>query len=67
MKISILIPYKENVASSYASAVSLFLNDTIKLSKFKKFIKVYWCTNYKKDLLSNKDINNKKDLLKNGK
>ena len=57
MKISILLPYKENFSSSYAGAVSLFLNDVIKLSKYKKFIKVYGSTNYKKDLLSNKYIN----------
>tara|TARA_A100001011_G_scaffold114611_1_gene121257 strand:+ start:1741 stop:2790 length:1050 start_codon:yes stop_codon:yes gene_type:complete len=57
MKISILLPYKENFSSSYAGAVSLFLNDVIKISKYKKFIKIYGCTNYKKDLLSNKYIN----------
>ena len=32
MKISILLPYKENFSSSYAGAVSLFLIDTTKLS-----------------------------------
>ena len=57
MKISILLPYKENFSSSYAGAVSLFLNDIIKLSKYKKFIKIYGSTNYKKDLLSNKYVN----------
>ena len=35
MKISILLPYKENFTPDYAGAVSLFLNDTIKLSKKK--------------------------------
>jgi len=57
MKISILLPYKENFSSDYAGAVSLFLNDTTKLSKYKKFIKVYGNTNFKKDLLSKKYIN----------
>ena len=36
MKISILLPYKENFSPIYPGAVSLFLKDTIPLSKFKK-------------------------------
>ena len=35
MKISVLLPYKENFSPSYAGAVSLFVNDTTKLSKYK--------------------------------
>ena len=57
MKISILLPYKENFSSSYAGAVSLFLNDTTKLSKYKKFIKIFGNTDFKKDILPNKYIN----------
>ena len=57
MKISILLPYKENFSSSYAGAVSLFLNDTTKLSKYKKYIKIYGNTNYKRDLLPNNYTN----------
>ena len=53
MKISILIPYKENFTPNYAGAVSLFLNDTIKLSKYKKNIQVYGNTFFKKKLLPN--------------
>ena len=53
MKISILLPYKENFTPNYAGAVSLFLNDTIKLSKYKKNIQVYGNTSFKKKLLSN--------------
>ena len=53
MKISILLPYKENFSPDYAGAVSLFLKDTIKLSKFKKNIIVYGNTNFKKKLLPN--------------
>ena len=34
-KISVLLPYKENFSSHYAGAVSLLINDTTKLSKFK--------------------------------
>ena len=53
MKISILLPYKENFTPHYAGAVSLFLNDTIKLSKYKKNIQVYGNTSFKKKLLPN--------------
>ena len=34
MKISVLLPYKENFSSVNAGAVSLFVKDTIKNSKF---------------------------------
>ncbi len=53
MKISILLPYKENFTPNYAGAVSLFLNDTIKLSKYKKNIQVYGNTSFKNKLLPN--------------
>ena len=53
MKISILLPYKENFSPYYAGAVSLFLNDTIKLSRYKKDIQVYGNTSFKKKLLPN--------------
>ena len=36
MKISILLPYKENFSPNYAGAVSLFVKDTSKISKYKK-------------------------------
>ena len=36
MKISILLPYKENFSPDYAGAVSLNINDTLKISKYKK-------------------------------
>ena len=47
MKISILLPYKENFSPSYAGAVSLFINDTLRISKYKKFTTVYGNTLYK--------------------
>ncbi len=53
MKISILLPYKENFSPNYAGAVSLFLNDTIRLSKYNKNIQVFGNTSFKKKLLSN--------------
>ena len=48
MKISILLPYKENFSPIYPGAVSLFVNDTSNLSKYKKNIIVYGNTTYKK-------------------
>ena len=46
MKISILLPYKENFSPSYAGAVSLFINDTLKISKYKSITTVYGNTEY---------------------
>ncbi len=48
MKISILLPYKENFSPVYPGAVSLFVNDTTKISKYKKKITIFGNTNYKK-------------------
>jgi glycosyltransferase involved in cell wall biosynthesis len=48
MKISILLPYKENFSPIYPGAVSLFVRDTLNLSKYKKFTTVIGSTNYKK-------------------
>jgi len=36
MKIAVLLPYKENYSKKSAGAVSIFVNDTNNLSKFKK-------------------------------
>ena len=46
MKISVLLPFKENFSPSYAGAVSLFVNDTTKISKYKKKTYIYGNTNY---------------------
>ena len=56
MKISILLPYKENFSKEYAGAVSIFVNGVNKYSKFKHNIKIYGNTNYS-NILSNKYIN----------
>jgi len=48
MKISILLPYKENFSPEYPGAVSIFLNSVIKVSKYKKFITVFGNTLFKK-------------------
>jgi len=53
MKISILLPYKENYSVDYAGAVSLFINDTTKLSKFKKNIRIFGSTDFKSRLSKN--------------
>jgi len=53
MKISILLPYKENFSSKYAGAVSLFVKDTSINSKFKNSIHVYGNMNYSKPFLKN--------------
>ena len=67
MKISILLPYKENFTPIYAGAVSLFVKDTVKLSKFKKIISIYGNTNLKKIYnLSYKNIFLKKSLMESG-
>tara|TARA_B100000674_G_scaffold19738_1_gene13953 strand:- start:1037 stop:3166 length:2130 start_codon:yes stop_codon:yes gene_type:complete len=56
MKISILLPFKENFSPSYAGAVSLNINDILKYSKFKKNITVFGYTEFKKRF-KNKYIN----------
>ena len=64
MKISILLPYKENFSSTYAGAVSIFVNSTNKLSKFKKDITVFGSTDFKNKLSNNYiNINLTKKLL----
>ena len=63
MKISILLPYKENFSPVYAGAVSLFVKDTVKLSKFKKDITVFGNTELKNIFnLKYKNINLKKNI-----
>ena len=53
MKISILLPYKENYSPSYAGAVSLFVNSVSKESIYRKGTIIYGSTNYKEKLSSN--------------
>jgi len=47
LKISILLPFKENFSPSYAGAVSLFVNETIKISKYKNNTYIYGNTKFK--------------------
>ena len=53
MKISILLPYKENFSPNYAGAVSLFVKDMARQSKYRNNISVFGNTSYKKKLLNN--------------
>ena len=48
MKIGILLPYKENFSPEYPGAVSLFVYETTRKSKYKKDIIVFGNTNFKK-------------------
>ncbi len=48
MKIGILLPYKENFSPEYPGAVSLFVYETSKGSKYKNNIIVFGNTNHKK-------------------
>ncbi len=67
MKISILLPYKENFSPIYAGAVSLFVKDTTVLSKFKKNIIVYGNTTLNKIYkLNYKNIYLKKNIIQSG-
>jgi len=53
MKISILLPYKENFSENKAGAVSLYVRDVSKKSRFKKNIRIYGETSSKNILLKN--------------
>jgi len=67
MKISILLPYKENFSPIYAGAVSLFVKDTTKISRFRDKITVYGSTHLKKIFnLKYKNILLKKNIVQSG-
>ena len=53
MKISILLPYKENFSPNYAGAVSLFVNDITKKSIYKDSTFIFGNMFYKKTLSKN--------------
>ena len=64
MKISILLPYKENFSPEYPGAVYLFVYETTKISKFRKNITVFGNTDFKnKFTLKYKNIDLKKNLF----
>ena len=53
MKISVLLPYKENFSEEYAGAVSIFINSINSKSIYKNEITVYGNTKYNKILSKN--------------
>ena len=64
MKISILLPYKENFAHDLAGAVSLFVSQISKISKFKNNTFIYGSTKSKKYLTNNyRNITFKKNIF----
>ena len=64
MKISILLPYKENFTYDQAGAVSLFVSQTTKKSKFRNTIITYGNTSSSKYLDNNfQNIDYKKNFL----
>ena len=64
MKISVLLPYKENFSENYAGAVSLFVKDTIRHSKHFKSTYVFGNTSYKRPFLKNYiNVNLKKNIF----
>ena len=64
MNISVLLPYKENFSPEYPGAVSLFVYETSKISKFKKNITVFGNTRFKKKFnLRYVNIDLNKDLF----
>ena len=65
MKIGILLPYKENFSPEYPGAVSLFVNETSQISKYKKDIIVFGNTQYSKKFnIRYINIDLKKSLLR---
>lgn len=65
MSIAILLPFKENYSSNLAGAVSLFISDINKKSKYKSETKIFGSTNKKSYLSKNYvNINIKKKIFK---
>ena len=56
MKISVLLPYKENYSPTYSGAVSIFIHGVTKYSKYKTNIRIFGNTDLK-DKLSRNYIN----------
>jgi len=64
MKLSILLPYKENFTNDLAGAVSLFVSQITKVSKYKNNTSIYGNTNSKEHLFNNyKNITFKKNIF----
>ena len=63
MNIAVLLPYKENYTFKQAGAVSIFVNDTNSLSKYKNKIEVFGSTEKKTSLKNYTNIILKKNML----
>ena len=63
MNIAVLLPYKENYSRKLAGAVSIFVNDTNKYSKFKNKIRVYGFTDEDRYLKNYINLKLKKKLF----
>ena len=64
MKLAILLPYKENFTHDLAGAVSLFVSQVTKVSKYKNNILIYGNTKSKNYLTNNyKNITFKKSIF----
>ena len=64
MKISILLPYKENFSPKYPGAVSLFVDATTRNSRYKKNITIFGNTKFKQKFnLKYVNINLKKNVF----
>ena len=50
MKISVLLPYKENYSPTYSGAVSIFIHGVTKYSNYKTNIRIFGNTNLKDKL-----------------
>ena len=53
MKISILLPFKEDYTAKYSGAVSIHVSNLFNYSKLKKNITIFGNTNSKKYLTNN--------------
>ena len=47
-KIFIILPYKESLKSNSAGAVSIYIQDTIKYSKYKNYTKIISSEDFEK-------------------
>ena len=63
MKIAILLPYKENYSKNNTGAVSIFVNDVSKLSKFKNNVNIYGSTRFKPLSKNYENLNFKKKFF----
>ena len=50
-KIFTILPFKESLNPNIAGAVSIYVKDTLKYSKYKKYIKVISSDNMKSDII----------------